>query len=112
MVPPNFESVPMLKKGGSNCEAVVAAKRKVPQAIFHGKIVFCGEVLPANCALPVKEVIADLSIAVPQNKRHIADKDGSDQVLERVIKLIFGSVIGIGGSVGIGNNHPQMETLL
>ncbi len=102
----DFESMPVLKKGGGNRKVVVAVKRKELQAIFRGKVV------SANCALLNREIRVDLSIEVPQNKHHIASRDGNDQVWKHVIKLIFGNVIGIDGNVGIGNNHPQMETLL
>jgi hypothetical protein len=53
-------------KGGCNCEIVVGAKQKVPQAIFHGKTIFCAKIVLANCALLVREVITNLSIESPR----------------------------------------------
>ncbi len=78
MVPCDFELAPMLKEGGGNHEVVVVAKREELQAIFHGKIVFCGEIVLANYGLQVRKDIVDLNIKVPQNKRHIPNRDGSD----------------------------------
>ncbi len=112
MAPRDFELMLVLKEGGGNREAVVAVEWKEPHAIFCGKIVFCGEIVLTNYALPIREVIANLSIEVPQFKHHITGRDGNDQVWKHVIKLIFGNVIGIGDRVGISNNHPRMETLL
>jgi hypothetical protein len=62
MAPRDFELALVLKKGGGNLEAMVVVKREEPQAIFHGKTIVCGETVPANCALPVREVTTDLNI--------------------------------------------------
>jgi hypothetical protein len=80
MVPRDFELAPVMNEGGGNREAVVLAKQEEPQAIFRGKIIFCVKIVPTNCALPVRKFIANLNIEVPQNKRHIAGRDGNDQV--------------------------------
>lgn len=80
MAPRDFELMLVLKEGGDNREVVVAAKWEEPQAIFRGKIVFCREIVLTNCALLVREITTDLNIEVPQNKHHIASKDGNDQV--------------------------------
>ncbi len=78
MAPRDFELMLVLKEGGDNREVVVAAKWEEPQAIFRGKIVFCGEIVLANYGLQVRKDIVDLNIKVPQNKRHIPNRDGSD----------------------------------
>ncbi len=65
VAPSDFESASVLKEGGSDREAIVAAKRKEPQTIFCGKIVLGGEVVPANCALPLGKITSNLSIEVP-----------------------------------------------
>lgn len=51
MVPCDFELAPVLKEGE-------------PQAVFRGKIIFCGETMPIYCAFIVKEVTTDLNIEV------------------------------------------------
>jgi hypothetical protein len=52
MAPCDFESTLVLKEGE-------------PQAVFRGKIVFCGETMPTYYAFLVKEVTINLNIEVP-----------------------------------------------
>jgi hypothetical protein len=110
-VPPgDFVPPAVLEKGGGHREVVVAAKLEHPQTVLRGAA-FPIKAVASDGALPVGIITAYLGIEIPQDKDHIAGGNGRNQFCKLFIEGNFGSLMWISFSGGIGNYHPEMETL-